>query len=60
MSKYDAEHSFVLVKDSEGNGYFCPMNATLDHSTGHLDEIDGCIEEEVVGRYAGNLKRKPS
>ena len=60
MSKSDAEHSFFLVKDSKGNKYLCPMNATLDHPTGHLDEIDDCIEEEVVERYAGNLKRKPS
>ena len=60
MSTSETEHSFFLVTDSEGNRYLCPMNATLDHSTGRLDEIDDCIEEEVVGRYAGNLKRKPS
>ena len=60
MSKNDAEHNFIMVKDSEGNRYLCPVNATPDHSTGHLDEMDDCIEEEVVGRYAGNFKRKPS
>ena len=60
MFKNDAEHNFILVKDSEGNRFLCPMNATLNQATGHPDEIDDCIEEEVVGRYAGILKRKPS
>ena len=60
MSRADAENTFVLVKDTKGNKYLCPINATLDHLTGHPDEVDDCIEEEVAGRYAGNLNKKPS
>ena len=60
MSKPNAENKFVLVKDSKGNAYLCPIHANLDPLVDHPDEIDDCIEEEVVGRYAGHLKRKPS
>lgn len=60
MSKTEAENTFVLVKDSKGNKYLYPINADLNPLTGHPDAIDDCIEEEVVGRYAGNLNRKPS
>lgn len=60
MSKPDAENTFVLVKDSKGNNYLCPINANRDPLAGHPDEFDDCIEEGVAGRYAGNLNRKPS
>jgi len=60
MSEPDAENTFILVKDSRGNKYLCPIIANRKTLTGRPDKVDDCIEEEVVGRYAGHLNRKPS
>jgi hypothetical protein len=48
--------TFVLVKDSEGDKFLCPLNKTT--SSNRIDVNDDCIEENVVGRYAGNIKVK--
>jgi hypothetical protein len=55
MTKNDAKKSYVLVKDSNGKTYLCPINPTWHSASVDLDEIDDCVEEEVVGRYAGNI-----
>lgn len=60
MSKTDTENTFVLVKDPKGSKYLCPVNIYMKHLTVDPDEIDECVEEEVAGRYAGKLNRKPS
>ena len=55
MSKNDTEKAYVLVKDSNDNEYLCPITAGRKPATGKPDEVDDCVEAEVVGRYAGNL-----
>lgn len=55
MTKNDNEKSYVLVKDSSGKKYLCPVAAGRNPATGKPDEVDDCVEAEVVGRYAGNL-----
>ena len=59
MSK-DDKNTFVSVKDSKGEKFLCPIDAIQNSSSIHIDEIDDCIEEDVIGRYAGNVKIKPS
>jgi hypothetical protein len=58
MSKYD--DTFILVKDSDGERYLCPIDAVRSDSTTGIDDIDDCVEEDVVGRYAGNIHVKTS
>ena len=59
MSK-DDEKKFVLVKDSKGEKFLCPIDAGQDPSSIRIDEEDDCVEDDVIGRYAGNLKIKTS
>jgi len=59
MSK-DDEKRFVLVKDSKGEKFLCPIDAGQDPSSIRIDEEDDCVEDDVIGRYAGNLKIKTS
>ena len=54
------EDTFVLVKSSKGENYLCPLNAVRNNSSISVDEIDNCVEEDVIGRYAGNINIKPS
>ena len=57
MSK-DDEKKFILVKDYKGEKFLCPIDAGQDPSSIRIDEIDDCIEEDVIGRYAGNINTK--
>jgi hypothetical protein len=55
MSKNDIKHAYVLVKDSNDKKYLCPVNRDRKPAKSDPDEIDDCVEAEVVGRYAGKL-----
>ena len=55
MSEGNSE-AFVLVKDSTGEKFLCPLDTVRNSSSVNVDEIDDCVEEDVVGRYAGNIK----
>ena len=57
MSKYE-NNKFVLVKDSKGERFLCPINVGQEPSSIRPDEIDDCVEEDVAGRYAGNINKK--
>ena len=59
MSKNDS-NTFVLVKDSKGEKFLCPIDAIQNSSFIDIEAINDCIEEDVIGRYAGNIKVKPS
>ena len=47
---------YLRVKDKTGNEFLCPLEAlkTVDEAT--EDELEACVEGEVVGRYAGNIE----
>ena len=52
------DETFVLVKDANGDNLLCPVDTVQDASSVNPDEIDDCVGEEVVRRYAGNIKIK--
>ena len=54
----DDKKPFVLVKNSKGDKFFCPFDDVQNASPDRVDENEDCIEEDVVGRYAGNIKTK--
>jgi hypothetical protein len=54
------DNTFILVKNSKGVRFICPINSVGNSQPERLDEIDDCVEEDVIGRYAGNIKIKPS
>ncbi len=59
MFKYD-DTTFVLVKDKDGEKFLCPIKSRRSVSSKTIDLNDDCIEEDVVGRYAGNIKIESS
>ena len=59
MSQENNE-TFVLVKNNKGDNYLCPLGTVKDISSVNVDDIDDCVEEDVVGRYAGNIKIRSS
>ncbi|MDJ0783506.1 MAG: hypothetical protein QNJ22_16135 [Desulfosarcinaceae bacterium] len=56
MNANHAEELYVKVKDTDGAELVCPYDTVT--VTGRIREsgLDDCIEQEVIGRYAGNIK----
>ena len=53
MSKSD-NNAYVLVKDADGEKYLCPLKA-MQAPSASVEDVEDCIEEDVIGRYAGNI-----
>ena len=54
MFKVD-NNIYVPAKSSTGDNFFCPIDAIQNPSSISGDEINECVEEDVVERYAGNI-----
>ena len=46
---------FVKVKDSSGNEWLCPLHAMKNVKDATQEELDDCVELDVVTRYAGEI-----
>jgi len=52
----DTQALYVRVYDKAGNEFICPLNALKDPKTASDEELDHCVDDATVGRYAGNIK----
>jgi hypothetical protein len=46
---------FFKVKDSAGNEWLCPLDALKHVQEATQEELDDCVELDVVTRYAGDI-----
>jgi hypothetical protein len=56
MAEQDQKQVYVRVKDGAGNQFLCPIDALKDIKKATDDEIENCVDDAVVGRYAGEIK----
>jgi hypothetical protein len=56
MAEEDKKQVYVRVKDGAGNQFLCPIDALKDIKKATDDEIENCVDDAVVGRYAGEIK----
>lgn len=47
---------YLKVKDQEGNEFLCPLEALKNVKDATDEELESCVEGDVVGRYAGNIE----
>jgi hypothetical protein len=47
---------YVRVKDPAGNDFICPIESLIDPEKATEDELENCVDDAVVGRYAGNIE----
>jgi hypothetical protein len=47
---------FVKVKDAAGNDWLCPLEALMDPKDASEEELNSCVDDATVGRYAGDIK----
>jgi hypothetical protein len=46
---------YVRVKDEKGNAFICPIDSLIDPEKATEDELENCVDDAVVGRYASNI-----
>ena len=47
---------FVKVKDSSGNEWLCPLDALKKAKDATPEELDDCVELDVVTHTAGDIE----
>ena len=47
---------YLKVKDNKGNEFLCPIDALKSINDATQEELDNCVEGDVVGRYAGDIE----
>jgi hypothetical protein len=52
----DKKALFIRVHDKAGNEFICPLEALKDPKTASDEELDQCVDDGTVGRYAGNIE----
>jgi len=52
----DRGKPFVRVKDAAGNDWLCPLDALMDPKDAGEEELNNCVDDATVGRYAGDIK----
>ena len=56
MNPENQETLYVKVKDMAGNDFVCPLDELKDPTSISDAELENCVEDAVVGRYAGQMK----
>jgi hypothetical protein len=56
MATQVGKNVYVRVKDMAGNEFLCPIDALKDPKDVSEEEMELCVEDAVVGRYAGEIK----
>jgi hypothetical protein len=49
---------YVRVKDGAGNDFLCPLEALKDPGDVSDDDLENCVDDGTVGRYASNIEVK--
>ena len=52
----ESKSVYVRVKDGAGNQFLCPLDALKDVEDATDEELEDCVDDAVVGRYAGDIK----
>ena len=56
MNTENKETLYVKFKDMAGNDFVCLLDELRDPKSISDAELENCVEDAVVGRYAGQLK----
>lgn len=52
--------TYVLVREDIGENILCPIVGKKNAAATNVYNTEDCFEENVAGRYAGNIKIRPS
>lgn len=52
----EKKNVYVRVKDQAGNEFLCPLDVLKDVKDATEEELEDCVDDATVGRYAGDIK----
>ena len=52
----ETKTTYVRVQDKAGNEFLCPIDLLKDPKTASDDELENCVDDGTVGRYAGDVE----
>jgi hypothetical protein len=47
---------YVRKRSKDGEEILCPIDDSSDTITNASDDFEDCVEQDVVGRYAGKIE----
>jgi hypothetical protein len=47
---------YIRLKDKAGSEFLCPLDALKSIKDATEEELAECVEEDVVGRYSGDIE----
>jgi hypothetical protein len=56
MSRQEGKDLYVRVKDMAGNEFLCPLDSLKDPKDMSEEDMELCVDNAVVQRYAGEIK----
>lgn len=56
MPRKETKPVYARVKDSAGNEFLCPVEALKPHQEATEEELENCVDDATVGRYASNIE----
>jgi hypothetical protein len=51
--------TYFVVKDKDGAEYLCPLNSVSDRNAIDNDDMNNCVERDIVERYSGTINIEP-
>jgi hypothetical protein len=51
--------TYFVVKNKDGAEYLCPLKSVRNRDAIADDEMNHCVEREIVERYSGNINSEP-
>ena len=55
MTPETKKPKYFKLKDKDGNEFICPLKALKHIKDATAEELDECVEADVIGRYAGDI-----
>ena len=52
----EKKNVYVRVKDQAGNEFLCPLDVLKDVKDATEEELEDCVDDATVGRYAGDIQ----
>lgn len=56
MEQAERGKRYFKIKDDAGNEWLCPLDALKHVKDATQEEMDDCVELDVVTRYAGDIE----
>lgn len=57
MGGFTRGETLVRVTDRAGNEFYCAVDALKNPSELTPEELESCVDDATVGRYAGDFKK---